>query len=256
VPPEPTGVVSAERLAVALATPAFLCSLMAVNNETGVVQPVESTGRLCRERGVLFHTDAVQAAGRCPLPEAVDLLSLSAHKLGGPAGLGVLFNRRGVDVGALTPGHQEDGRRGGTPSVALAEGAALALTLALEERVTVETRVAALRDAFEQGLAGRVGQAVVNGQGAARVAGTSSVTFPGVDAEALLIALDLEGIQVSTGAACASGSLSPSHVLLAMGLDSLAARSTLRFSLGASANLDEVEQVLSALTRHVPACQR
>jgi cysteine desulfurase len=257
VPPGPSGAVPWEALRAALEPPTFLCSLMAVNNETGVAQPVELAARWCRRQGVRFHTDAVQAVGRRALPAEVDLLSLSAHKLGGPAGVGVLYDRRGVDVAALTPGHQEDGRRGGTPSVPLAEAAALALELALAEQDEVEARVGRLRDAFEAGLLARwPGAVTLHGRGEDRVAGTSSVRFQGVDAEALLIALDLEGILASTGAACASGSLSPSHVLLAMGLSAEQARSTLRFSLGAQATADEVAQVLAALERHLPACRR
>jgi cysteine desulfurase len=255
VAPGPGGAVAPAALEAALATPTFLCSLMAVNNETGVVQPVEATAAWCRARGVLFHTDAVQALGRIPVPPGLDLLSCSAHKLGGPPGVGVLLNRRGVDVAALTPGHQEDGRRGGTPFVPLAEAAALALTLALAEQATAEPRIRAVRDAFEASLRVRLPGVVIHGATEARVAGTSSVAFPGVDAEALLIALDLEGILASTGAACASGSLSPSHVLLAMGLPEATARATLRFSLGPGATLAEVEQVVAALARLVPACR-
>lgn len=254
VPPDPSGVVPLEALEAALTPGTTLCSLMAVNNETGVVQPAAEVARRCAARGILFHCDAVQAVGKvpCTLREVpADLLTFSAHKLGGPAGVGVLLNRRGVAVQGLVPGHQENGRRGGTPSVALIEGLALALELALAEEDVVGPRVTALRDAFEAGLRRAVPDAVINGRGP-RVGNTSNVWFPGVDGEALLIALDLDGICVSTGAACASGSTSPSHVLTAMGLTAAQAHGSLRFSLPADATAADVETVLAALARHAP----
>ena len=253
--PRPDGVVREDELLAALTDDVAVCSVMWVNNETGCVQPAPALARACAARGIVFHTDAVQALGRLPatLRECpADLLSFSAHKLGGPAGVGVLVNRRGVPVQALTPGHQEDGRRGGTPSAALAEALALALALTLDEQDAVTPRVAALRDRFEGEVLARLPGTVVNGQGAPRVANTSSLRFPGVDGEALLIALDLEGICVSAGAACASGSLTPSHVLTAMGLTSTDAQASLRFSLGPTATEDEVTRVVEALCAAVP----
>lgn len=258
VAPNPDGQLDASAVISALDADVLLCSVMWANNETGVIQPVDAIAAACRERGVVFHTDAVQAVGRLAvrvdaLP--VDLLSLSAHKLGGPSGAGVLFNRRGIDVAALTPGHQENGRRGGTPMVAFAEATALALEHAERHRGADAGHLARLRDRFEADVVRRLG-ARLNGAGARRVPNTSSVTFPGVDGEALLIALDLDGIAVSAGAACASGSLAPSHVLLAMGLRPTDARGTLRFSLGPDATPEEADAVLGALEAHFPFCRR
>ena len=225
-----------------------------VNNETGVIQPAAELARVCMAREIVFHSDAVQAFGRVPASLAhvpADLLSLSAHKLGGPAGVGVLFSRRGVNVQGLTPGHQENGRRGGTQSATMAEALALALEHAVSSQEAAAAGLSALRDRFERDVLGAIPGTSVNGT-AARVGATSNLQFPNVDGEALLIALDLEGICVSTGAACASGSLSPSHVLLAMGKTSAQASGSLRFSLGAATTEEEVETVVRALSRLVP----
>ncbi|MCK8496766.1 cysteine desulfurase family protein [Myxococcus fulvus] len=255
VAPGPDGRVREEDLLAALTPDTALCSLMWANNETGVVQPAAELSRACRKQGVLFHTDAVQAAGKVPLSLRevdADLLSLSAHKFGGPSGVGVLVVRKGVDVRALTPGHQEGGRRGGTQNIPLAEALALALELAASEQPQVASRVGALRDAFERAVLAQVPGVVVNGAGAPRVPNTSNLRFEGVEGEALLIALDIEGICVSMGAACASGTLTPSHVLRAMGLSAAEARGSLRFSLGSETREDDVRQVVDALRRHVP----
>lgn len=255
VAPGPDGRVRAEDLLHALTPDTALCSLMWANNETGVVQPATEVARACRQRGVLFHTDAVQAAGKVPLSLRevdADLLSLSAHKFGGPPGVGVLVVRKGVDVRALTPGHQEGGRRGGTQNVPYAEALALALEGASAEQPEVAARVGALRDAFEREVLASLPGVMVNGAGAPRVPNTSNLRFDGVEGEALLMALDLDGICASSGAACASGTLTPSHVLRAMGLSAPRARGSLRFSLGPSASEAEVERVLQALRRHVP----
>lgn len=258
VRPERDGRVSLEAMREALTPETVLCSLMWANNETGVVQPAREVARACRQRGILFHTDAVQAAGKLPthLREVdADLLSLSAHKFGGPAGAGVLVVRRGVAVEALTPGHQEAGLRGGTQNVPYAEALALALERAHEEQPANAARMRALRDAFEHEVRSRLPDVSVNGEGAPRVPNTSNLLFHGADGEALLIALDLEGICVSSGAACASGTLSPSHVLLAMGLTPAQAHGCLRFSLGSTTTEDEVARVVDALAKHVPGAR-
>jgi cysteine desulfurase len=253
--PDRTGQVPREALLEALTPDTLLCSLMWANNETGVVQPVADVSRACRERGILFHTDAVQAAGKLPLRLGevdADLLSLSAHKFGGPAGAGVLVVRKGVDVQALTPGHQEAGRRGGTQNVPYAQAFALALELAHQEQPAVAERLGALRDTFEREVRARLTDVTVNGEAAPRVPNTSSLTLEGADGEALLIALDLDGICASSGAACASGTLTPSHVLRAMGLTPARTHATLRFSLGPTTTREDVEHVVEALVRHVP----
>ncbi|MDP1830348.1 MAG: cysteine desulfurase family protein [Archangium sp.] len=254
VAPAPDGAVPLQALLDVLDPSTALCSVQWVNNETGVIQPAPAVARACMERKIVFHSDAVQAFGRIPasLREVpADLLSLSAHKLGGPAGVGVLFGRRGLDVAALTPGHQENGRRGGTQSVALAEAMAMALEHATGTQEGAAAHVTGLRDRFEREVLAALPGTTVNGT-AARVGATSNLQFPGVDGEALLIALDLEGICVSTGAACASGSLSPSHVLTAMGRTAEQASGSLRFSLGPSTSDPEVSAVVGALRRLVP----
>lgn len=253
IAPDRSGAVSAEAMIGALTDEVALCSLMWVNNETGVIQPVDRVSRACVERGIPFHTDAVQAIGKLPatLREApADLLSLSAHKLGGPAGVGVLIDRRVVDVAALVPGHQENGRRGGTQSVAMAE--ALVMALDASKAPGEPERLRALRDELEARVIAALPQTIVNGRAADRVGNTSNLCFPGADGEALLIALDLEGLCVSTGAACASGSLEPSHVLTAMGLSPAEAHSTIRISLGPTSTHEHVDRAAEALVRLVP----
>jgi len=254
VRPGRDGRVPLEALLDALTPETLLCSLMWANNETGVVQPAAELSRASRQRGILFHTDAVQAVGKLPtnLREVdADLLALSAHKFGGPAGAGVLVVRKGVEVQALTPGHQEAGLRGGTQNIPYAEALALALELAHEEQPAHAARVRALRDSFEHEVRARIPDVTVNGEGA-RVPNTSNLCFHGADGEALLIALDLEGICVSSGAACASGTLTPSHVLLAMGLTPAQAHGSLRFSLGPETTEADVARVVEALGTHVP----
>jgi len=252
VRPGPDGRVDAGAMLAAVDERTAVCSLMWANNETGVLQPVAEVARECRKRGVRFHTDAVQAAGKVPVAVGeADLLSISGHKLGAPVGTGALVVRRGVDLEALVPGHQEWGRRGGTQDVLGAEALALALELSVRDPETA----GALRDRFER-LAAALDGVRVNGAGAPRIPNTSNLLFEGADGEALLIALDLEGICVSSGAACASGSLSPSHVLLAMGLTAAQAHGSLRFSLGPGATEAEVDQVADALRRHLPAARR
>ncbi len=255
VAPGPDGRVPASAIISQLGPGTALCSLMWANNETGVLQPVAEVAKVCRERGVLFHTDAVQAVGKVAVTleaSGADLVSLSAHKLGGPAGVGALLVRRGVPVQALVPGHAEDGRRGGTSNVPYLEALALALELATGRLGAESARLAGLRDRFERELCEQVTGVTVNGAKAPRVPNTSSVTFAGADGEALLIALDLEGICASAGAACASGSVTPSHVLTAMGLSTAQAHGSLRFSLGATTTGEEVDRVLAALVTHVP----
>ncbi len=236
---------------------AAVASLMWANNETGVLQPVAEVARACREQGVRFHTDAVQAVGKVPvtLREAdCDLLSLSAHKFGGPAGVGLLLVRRGVDVAALVPGHQEHGRRGGTHNLPYIEALVRALELSAEPSFLEQerSRLAALRDGLEEQVRARIPGVFVNGEGAPRTPNTANLRFEGADGEALLIGLDLAGICVSAGAACASGSLTPSHVLSAMGLSPKQAHESLRLSLGRTTTLADVDRVIAALVEQVP----
>jgi cysteine desulfurase len=254
VPPERDGRVNAERFVEALGPDAAVASLMWANNETGVLQPVAEVARACRERGIVFHTDAVQAAGkiRVTLREVdADLLSLSAHKFGGPAGVGVLVVRDGVTLEAVVPGHQEKGRRGGTHNLPYVEALVLALESAASALSSSVPELTALRDRLEREVMARVPGVAVNGAGAPRLPNTSNLRFAGADGEALLIGLDLAGVCVSSGAACASGSITPSHVLTAMGLTPNEAHQSLRLSIGRTNTAADVDAVVSALCDQV-----
>jgi len=247
VRPGPDGRVDPAAFEAALAEGAALCALQAANNETGVVQPTDDVVRLAAARGVVSFVDAVQAPSRLSPVFEADLVAYSAHKFGGPAGVGILAVRRGARVEPLVPGHQEHGLRGGTPPVVLCEAAALALELAEASRATEVDRLAALRDRFERALCREHPRARVHGAGAPRLANTTNVCFPGVDAETVLIALDLEGFAVSVGAACASGTMRPSPVLLAMGVSVEDARGSIRISFGRDTTDAEVTGLLGAL---------
>jgi cysteine desulfurase len=237
-------------LDAALAPGALLCSVMAANNETGVLSPLAEVSARCRARGVPLHTDAVQLAGKGPLDVTalgVDLLSLSAHKLRGPKGAGLLWVRKGLKLRPLIAGgHQERGRRGGTENALGAVGLGAALELAERDRAEVAPRVAALRDRLEACVRGIPGARVV-GAGAERAGNTLCAVFEGCEGETLLAALDLAGIAVSTGSACSSGTLEASHVLLAMGISRALARGAVRFSLWSGNTEAEVEQVCALL---------
>jgi cysteine desulfurase len=226
-----------------------LVAVMLANNETGVIQPVAEIARLAHERGALLHCDAVQAAGRIPLDVqalGADTLALSAHKIYGPKGVGALYVRRGTRLAALLRGgSQERGRRAGTENVAGIVGFGRAAQIAHEERPAEMERVGRLRDALERQLLSIEG-AAVNGSGP-RVANTTNVSFAGVEAESLLMALDLLGVAVSTGAACAAGAVEPSHVLRAMGLPPERVEASLRLSLGRFTTEAEVARAASAI---------
>lgn len=250
LPVDADGVVSMEALREALAARPAVVSVLWAGNETGVLQPVEAIAAACAEAGVAFHTDAVQALGKVPVRVdrvPVSLLALTAHKLGGPKGTGALFVRRGT---ALAPrlfgGGQERGLRPGTEDVAGAVGLAVAAELAERERETEMVRLAALRDRLEAGLRAAVPDLRVNGAGAPRIATHLNVSTPGADAEALLMSLDLAGVAVSSGSACSSGAVTPSHVLTAMGLPADVAGPSVRFSLGRGTTEAHVERALAA----------
>jgi len=235
---------------------AALCSIMTANNETGVLSPLEEVARLCRRNDVPLHTDAVQAAGKTRLPlHLVDLLSLSAHKIGGPKGAGLLWVRRGVALRALQAGgHQERGRRGGTENVAGIVGLGEALSLAAGALAEEATRLAALRDRL-QAAAEAIPGSRVAGRNAARVCNTLNVAFEGCAGETLLTALDLAGIAVSTGSACSSGTLEPSPVLLAMGYPAALARAAIRFSLWRGTTAAQIAAVSHTLREVVARCR-
>jgi len=230
---------------------ALVCAMVA-NNETGVLLPVRELAALARDRGALFFTDAVQAVGKVELDVrtlGADLLALTGQKFGGPRGAGALWVKSGLRLAPLLGGTQERGRRAGTENLPGIAGLGAAIEAATARREVERRRVGALRDRLEAGLLAAVPGTRVNGSGAPRLPGTLSVTLPATDAEALLIALDLEGICASAGSACHSGSTNPSSVLRAMGLSVAEARSTLRLSLGWSSDDGDVDAALEAIPR-------
>lgn len=251
LPVDASGIVSAEPLADALTDDTALVSVMHANNEIGTVQPIQELAAIAHRRGALFHTDAVQSTGKIPFSVkalGVDLVSVSAHKLNGPKGAGALWIRRGARLMPyLTGGRQERSRRAGTENVPGIVGLGVAARLAAAKLESEGHRLAALRDRLEAGVLERVRETTVNGDRARRVPNTTNISFEGIEAESLLIALDLEGIAVSTGSACSSGTLEPSHVLRAMGLPHHRAQNSIRFSLGAGNTEAEVDRVVSVL---------
>jgi cysteine desulfurase len=241
------GVVERASLDQAIRADVALCTIMWVNNEIGVVQPIDELAPVAKARGVIFHTDAVQAFGKVVIDARrtpFDLLTVSGHKIGAPKGIGALFVRRGTPLEPLLHGGSQDrGRRPGTENVALAVGLALAAELALAEREAECSRLAQLRDALERALLERIPDAVVHGRGAQRAPHILNLSVPGTDSESLLMALDLAGVACSSGSACQSGSVSPSHVLVALGVGPDLASAAVRMSLGCLTTDDCVERV-------------
>jgi cysteine desulfurase len=230
-----------------------LISVMQANNELGTVQPLEEIGRIAAEADVYFHTDAVQSAGKIPIDVNalnLDLLSLSGHKLYAPKGIGALYIRGGTRLRQfLYGGHHQRGFRPGTENVAGIVGLGKAAQVAKASRAADANRVAILRDTLEQNLLRSVPDSRINGAGAPRTPNTTNITFPGIEGEALVIALDLKGLACSTGAACSSGAVEPSHVLTAIGLTADQARASLRFSLGRRTTAADIDFAL----RTIPA---
>lgn len=255
LPVDTSGIVSPTALEAALTDTTALVSVMHANNEIGTIQPIEELARIAHARGALFHTDAVQSAGKIPVDVkalGVDLLSLSAHKFNGPKGVGALWIKRGTRVSAiLTGGKHERNRRAGTESVPGIAGLGVAARLASEKLTSDAARVAALRDRLETEVLARIANTAVNGERSQRVPNTTNISFEGVEAESLLIALDLEGIAVSTGSACSSGTLEPSHVLRAMGFPAHRTQNSIRLSLGAGNTDEQVDYFLSKLPKVV-----
>jgi cysteine desulfurase len=251
LPVDTSGVVEPDALAAALSDDTALVSVMHANNEIGTIQPIRELADLAHARGALFHTDAVQSAGKLPTDIkrlGVDLLAVSGHKFGGPKGVGALWIKRGTRMlPILTGGKHERNRRAGTENVAGLVGMGTAARAALDKLASEATRVAALRDELEDGILSRVPGTAVNGSRDRRVPNTTNISFDHVEAESLLIALDLEGVAVSTGSACSSGTLEPSHVLRAMGFPAHRTQNSLRFSLGPFSTQAEVARVLEVL---------
>jgi len=245
------GIVKPEALAAAITDQTALVSVMHANNEIGTIQPIAELARIAHSRGALFHTDAVQSVAKVPVDTralGVDLLSLSAHKFYGPKGAGALFIKRGARVSAiLTGGKHERNRRAGTENVPAIAGFGAAATLAGGKLDAEAARLRILRDRLEAGVLASVPGTAVNGAREPRVPNTTNISVNGVEAESLLIALDLEGIAVSTGSACSSGTLEPSHVLRAMGLPTHRTQNSIRISLGAGNTDAEIDYLLGKL---------
>lgn len=251
LPVDASGIVSVEAAREAITDKTALVSVMHANNEIGTIQPVADIAAIARERGALMHTDAVQSAGKIPVDVkalGVDLVSIAGHKFYGPKGSGALWIRRGVRlVSTLTGGRQERGRRAGTENVAALAGMGVAADLARRGMADEGPRLAALRDRLESGLMGRISGTERNGAASPRVPNTANVSIDRIESESVLIGLDLAGIAVSSGSACSSGTLEPSHVLKAMGLPHLRTLGSIRFSLGASNTDADVDRVLDTL---------
>ena len=233
-----------------------LISVMMANNETGALQPVEEIGKIAADAGVLFHTDAVQAAAKVPIDVqriGCHALSISGHKIHAPQGTGALYLKKGTQIQPLLyGGRHERSRRAGTENVPGIVGLGKAAKLAKESFDRGDDRkLAAMRDRLQQGILARVDAAVVNGDGIARVPNTTNIRFDHIEGEALVIALDLKGLAVSTGAACSSGAIEPSHVLVAMGLSSGQARASIRFSLGKQTTAEDIDFALALVPETV-----
>ena len=246
------GTLDVQRFRDSLTDETVIVSAMWANNETGVIFPVEEMARIARERGILFHTDAVQAVGKIPInlrDSAIDFLSLSGHKLHAPKGVGVLYVRKGTPcVPFMNGGHQERGRRGGTENVASIIGLGRACELAAAKMEEENTRVRALRDKLEHGLLTSVPKALLNGHQELRLPNTANISFEYVEGEAILLHMNQLNICASSGSACTSGSLEPSHVLRAMGVPFTAAHGSIRFSLSVYNTEEEIDFVLA----HMP----
>jgi cysteine desulfurase len=251
LPVSSAGVVDPDDLAHALTDETSLVSIMHANNEVGTLQPLRECATLARGRGIWVHTDAVQSVGKMPTVVddlGVDLLSLSGHKIYGPKGVGALYVRRGIMLAPIiTGGPQEQGRRGGTEPVAAIVGLGAAAHLASTSMATDAARTAARRDQLEQGILTVIPDVIVNGACAPRLPTTTNLSFRDVDGQSLVVALDLKGVAASTGSACSSGSIEPSHVLIAMGLATEWLRGAVRFSLGRTNTPQEVDCLLQLL---------
>lgn len=245
------GLVSPKQLTDAIDDETSIVSVMYANNEIGTIQPIRELAGITHEHGALFHTDAVQAAGKIPIDVKslnIDLLSISGHKFNGPKGVGALWTKRGIRFNPiLTGGGHERHRRAGTENVPALAGFGVAAQLAMRKIEAGDSTLRRLRDRLEHSIIETVPGAAINGNLELRVPNTTNISFEGIEAESLLIALDLEGVSVSTGSACSSGTLEPSHVLRAMGLSSSRGQSSIRFSLGLHNSESEVDQVTKIL---------
>lgn len=257
--PQANGIVTATQVAEAITDTTCLVSVMYANNETGAIQPIREIGALCRKRGVLFHTDAVQAAGHLAIDvqrDNIDMLSLSAHKFHGPKGIGLLFAKSNIQLTSLIRGGgQERGKRAGTENLPGIIGLAAALKDTQENMQQNTAYITGLRDALRNGL-DKIDGADFNGSREHCLPGTVNYSFQGLNGEALLSLLSNEGICCSSGSACSAGSLEPSHVLLALGLSHETAQSALRFSLCEYNTMDEVQTIITKVTEAINRLRR
>ena len=255
LPVDEYAVVSAESVAAALREDTVLVSIMFANNEVGTINPIAEIGKICRDKGVLFHTDAVQATGHVPIDVVkmnVDLMAISAHKFHGPKGVGVLYIRKGVRIPSLIiGGGQEKKRRAGTENVPGIVGLATALKLANEHMADNAVRVGALRDKLLNGIAEKIPDVKLNGHPTKRLPNNVNYSIRYIEGESILLMLDINGIAASSGSACTSGALDPSHVLLAMGLPHEIAHGSLRLTLSEFTTEEEIDYVLDLLPQIV-----
>ena len=251
VPVDENGVMIMDEFKKALREDTILVSVMHANNEVGTFQPIEEIAKITKERKIIFHVDAVQTMGKVEIyPErmGIDLLSFSGHKFHAPKGIGVLYKRDGIRLArVITGGNQEGKRRPGTSNVPYIVGLAKALQMAVADMKEVWDKEEKLRDYFEDEITKRIPEIKINGKGARRLPGTSSITFKYLEGESMLLNLSLKGIAVSSGSACSSDSLQPSHVLLAMGVPAEFAHGTLRFSLSKYTTKEEIDYTIESL---------
>ncbi|SMC21482.1 cysteine desulfurase [Clostridium acidisoli DSM 12555] len=252
LPVDEEGFISLKDLKEAITDKTILISIMFANNEIGTLEPIKEIGDLCREKKIIFHTDAVQAVGHVKIDVEdlnIDLLSMAAHKFYGPKGIGALYIRRGVKLESLIHGGgQERNKRASTENIASIVGMGKAIEIAVEEMDTEAKRLSSLREKLVEGIMEKIPYTKINGPvGDKRLPGNSDFSFIGIEGEALLLDLDFDGIYASTGSACASGSLDPSHVLLAIGLKHEVAHGSLRLTMGAGTTEDDIDYVLSKL---------
>lgn len=260
VRPNNKGIISVDDYANMGLSDAFLVCLMMANNEVGTLQPIEELSKICKQSGVALFTDAVQAVGSMDINVkklGVDMLSFSAHKFGGPKGVGVLYIKNGTKISPqITGGHQERGKRGGTSNVAGAVGLATALKISRENLSEKSKYLTGLRDYFINGVISKTGVANLNGDRNLRLSGNANLTFSGIDGEALLYALDLKGVCASLGSACSSGSVEPSYVLKEIGLTDKDAKSTVRFTLSDKNTYAEIDRAIEIISECVKSLQK
>lgn len=255
LPVDQDGLVTAEQVAAAIRPDTILVSIMFANNEVGTIMPIQEIGAVCKEKGVLFHTDAVQAVGHIPVDVQamhIDMLSLSAHKFHGPKGVGALYCRKGIRLPSyIMGGAQERGRRAGTENVAGIVGLGAAIQLATEQLEENRAKMTALRDRLMTGIQARISEVKLNGHPTNRLPNNVNFSFKYIEGESILLLLDMNGIAASSGSACTSGSLDPSHVLLALGLPHEIAHGSVRLTLGDETTEEDIDYTIDVLEKTV-----